>query len=43
MVGNRSESGLFVITYTVQFVPGVREGRLEELIQGVQARYLPQH
>ena len=38
--GNRSETGLFVITYPIQFVPGVRNGRPEE--QGVQARYRPQ-
>ena len=35
--GSRSETGLFVITYPVQFVPGVRHGRPNELIQGVQA------
>ena len=40
--GNRSEIGLSVITYPVQFVPGVRHGRPDELKQGVQARYQPQ-
>ena len=30
---NRSEPGLFVIAYSVQFVPGVRHGKPEE--QGV--------
>ena len=39
---NRSDAGLFVITCPVQFVPGVRRGRLEELMQAVQARYRPQ-
>ena len=31
--GNRSETGLFVITYLVQFVPGVHHGKPEELMQ----------
>ena len=35
--GNRSETGLFVITYPVPFVPGVRYGRFEERVQRVHS------
>ena len=37
--GSRCKTGLFVITYPVQFVPGVRHNRPEEFMQGVQIRY----
>ena len=35
--GNMSETGLFVITYPVPFVPGVRHGRFEERVQRVHS------
>ena len=39
---NRSETGLFAITYPAQFVLGLRHSRHEEPMQGLQTRFQPQ-